>query len=104
MQLQLGAKILLLSCMEPLGKNENQLEHCYVHKHPVYLYLQRNHHSSPDTVLSRWNLGVGHESLTKQTSQFSQLYLYQDKSCRNSMDFLPDSTYQLRMVYWKIPV
>lgn len=36
---------------------------CSFHKHPVYFYLQRNHQSSPETVLSCWNLGVGHTSL-----------------------------------------
>lgn len=46
-------------------ENENQLEHCAVDKHPVYLHLQRNHQSSPESVLSHWNLGVGPESQTK---------------------------------------
>lgn len=33
---------------------------CSVNKRCVDLYLQLNHQSSPETVLSRWNLGVGH--------------------------------------------
>lgn len=78
----------------------------HLSKYRLYLYLQHRHQSSPETVLSRWNLGVGHESLrqNKPHSAPSLPYPRKDKPCRNTTDFLTDSVEPLCTIYWKIPV
>lgn len=55
-------------------------------KHPVYLVPQRNHPAGPETVLSRWNLGVGHVSHHEKTKRTPSLPV----GCGSSMGLLAD--------------
>lgn len=73
--------------------------------HVVHLCLQQNQQSHPETVLSRWNLGVGSKCLRQnKLHSTSLLHQLKHKSSRNSMALLANSSNHLCTVYWKIPV
>lgn len=76
----------------------DQSEH-FVDKRCLYLYLQRNHHSNPETVLSRWNIGVGHESLRQNKPHSTPHPRIHTKINPTETDPVEP----LCMVYWKIP-
>lgn len=74
------------------------LQH-FVDKHCLYLYLQRNHQSNPETVLSRWNIGVGHEPLRQNKPHSTPHPRVHTKINPTETDPVEP----LCMVYWKIP-